>query len=111
MAPDLIFAGPLFLECTHCGAVSEFFDSRRHGYDGEQGCNTHFVGEGQPDRFACTRCGVAPLIVRANFHYDGVEDFNGEMRKRPQDFFDGLDIVGMCTGCGSLVEITSFECA
>jgi len=108
---DTVFVGPLSLECLKCGAVSEFFDTRRHGYDGEQGVNTHIVGEGRPDRFACPRCGESPVIACANFSYQGVEDFRGEMRKRTQDFFNTLDVVAQCMKCNALIEVTSFECA
>jgi hypothetical protein len=107
---DTIFAGPLSLECPQCGAVSEFFDTRKHGYDGEQGLNTSILGKGKPDRFACPRCGERPVIVCPNFSYQGIEEFLGEMRERREDFFNSLDIVVQCTKCNSLVEATSFEC-
>jgi len=108
---DRIFVGPLSIECPLCGVVSEFFDTRKHGWDGEQGVNTHIIGEANPQRFSCPNCGVAPMILCPNFCYEAPEEFEGEMRERPQDFFGGFDIVGQCTRCNALVEITSFECA
>jgi hypothetical protein len=108
---DNIFVGPLSIECPKCGVVSEFFDTRKHGYDGEQGVNTHIIGDGNPDRFACPHCGVAPMVLCPNFCYQGVESFRGEMRDRSQDFFGGLDVVGQCTRCNAIVEIAAFECA
>ena len=108
---DSIFVGPLSLECPKCGLISEFFDTRQHGYDGEQGINTHTIGEGKPDKFACPHCGEAQMIVSPNFCYQGAEDFQGEMQERLQEFFGGFDVVGQCTRCNALVEITSFECA
>lgn len=108
---DRLFVGSLRLECPKCGTVSEFFDTRNHGYDGEQGVNTHITGEGNPERFACPACGVVPMILCSNFSYQGIEDFQGEARKRLQDFFGTMDLVGQCSGCNALVEITSFECA
>jgi hypothetical protein len=110
-AEDTIFVGPLSLECPKCRQVTAFFDTRKHGYDGEQGINTHMIGEGNPHRFACPDCGVTPLILCVNFSYQGTEDLKGNMRQRLQDFFEGVDIVGQCTQCTSLIEITSFECA
>ncbi len=108
---DAVFVGPLSLECPKCGAVSRFFDTRNHGYDGEQGINTHIIGEGMPNRFACPDCGEAPVIVCVNFSYHGFERFYGEMWERRQDFFNTLDVVAQCTKCNALVEVTSFECA
>jgi predicted RNA-binding Zn-ribbon protein involved in translation (DUF1610 family) len=107
---DTGFVGPLSLECPKCGTVSKFFDTRKHGYDGEQGVNTSIVGKGRPGRFACPQCGEVPVIVCVNFSYQGVEEFRGEMRERRQDFFNSLDVVVQCTKCNTLVEVTSFEC-
>ena len=108
---DTVFVGPLRIECSVCSQVSEFFDSRTHGYDGEQGVNTLIVGKGKPDRSSCPICGIVPMIVSVNFHYSDLEHLGSEMRKRAQDFFDGLDVTGQCTHCDSVIEITSFECA
>jgi hypothetical protein len=105
------FVGPLGLECAKCEAISEFFDTRSHGYDGEQGCNTYVIGEGKPDRFICPRCGVMPFIIRADFSYPEDDCFAAFMKERPQDFFASLSIAGQCMNCNSLIEITSFECA
>jgi phage FluMu protein Com len=107
---DTGFVGPLCLECPQCRTVSEFFDTRKHGHDGEQGVNTHIIGTGRPNRFACPRCGEVPVIVLANFSYQGVEHFRGEMRERKQDFFNTFDVVVWCPECKVLVEVTSFEC-
>ena len=108
---DVGFVGPLSLDCARCHQITEFFDTRKHGYDGEQGVNTYLIGEGTPDRWACPHCGVISLIVCAKFSYQGVEDFCGEMRQRPQDFFGGFDLLGQCTNCNTVFEITNFECA
>ena len=110
-AQGTIFVGPLGIECPKCGLDCEFFDTRKHGYDGEQGINTHLFGEGRPDRFACPKCGIAPMFVRCNFCYGNTDYSIEEMRRRPQDFFDGFDVVGQCTNCNHVVEIASFECA
>jgi hypothetical protein len=102
---------PLTIECSNCGSISEFFDTRKHGYDGEQGINTHIIGKGESERFGCPKCGVTPMMICANFHYQEIENLGTEMLKRPEDFFDGIDIVGQCLQCDALIEITSFECA
>jgi hypothetical protein len=105
------FVGPLSIECSACSLVSEVFDTRKHGYDGEQGVNTHYVGEGVPTRFNCPICGVVPMIVSTNFAYSDFAKLPSDMRARAQDFFDGFDIVCQCTRCNSVIEVTSFECA
>lgn len=107
---DRVFVGPLSLECPKCGVVSNFFDARQHGHDGEQGINTHITGKGKPDRFACPHCGEAPVVVYVNFSYQGGEEFRDEMRERKQDFFNTLDVAVECTKCSDLIEVTSFEC-
>lgn len=101
--PDTIFVGPLSLECPKCGVVSEFFDTRKHGYDGEQGVNTHITGEGKPNKFACPHCGVVPMILNPNFTYGWDVRLPGEMQP-VQDFFGSFDIVGQCTRCSSLLR-------
>lgn len=105
-----VFVGPLRLECSRCGLISEFFDSRKHGYDGEQGVNTHMVGEGEPDRFPCPICGNTPFFICANFHFQPFEEFAQGMQTRPQDYFDTFAVNGQCVRCTSLVEIVTFEC-
>ena len=107
---DMVLVGPLSVKCQECGRVSKFFDTREHGYDGEQGCNTYIIGKGKPNKFSCPRCGEAPMIVCVNFSYQGVEGFRGEMRKRKQDFFNTLGVVVQCTKCNVLIEATWFEC-
>jgi hypothetical protein len=102
------FVGPLSLRCSNCKAVMEFFDTRMHGHDGEQGCNTYIVGNGTPDAFSCPRCGVAPFSLTVVFDYADSKPFPDE---RPEDFFTGFSVLGKCTKCDSIVEITSFECA
>lgn len=106
-----IFVGPLSLECPKCGVTKEFFDTRKHGWDGEQGVNTHITGEGSPDRFACPRCGIQPMIVAAEFFYSEPYDTPSGGQARSQDFFGGIAVLAQCTCCNSLVEVTSFECA
>jgi hypothetical protein len=107
----VVFVGPLRLECTQCGAVSELFDTRVHGFDGEHGINTHYIGEGAPTRFKCPRCGEVPFIVCAIFSYSGFDELYGKAREKPEDFFDDFTLTGQCGRCNSVVEVTSFECA
>ena len=93
---DTVFVGPLSLECPKCGEVSEFFDTRKHGHDGEQGINTYIIGKGKPNRLPVPAVGKRPVIVCVNFSYQEVERFRSEMRERKQDFFNTLDVVAQC---------------
>jgi hypothetical protein len=108
---DRLLTGPLSLECGHCRAISDLFDTRKHGYDGEQGVNTHRVGEGEPDRFVCPRCGFQRLFLCVGCSYSDPEELEPAWPGRAQDFFGGFHVVGQCLRCGSIVEIASFECA
>lgn len=108
---DRILVGPLRVECPKCGANSELFDTREHGYDGEQGVNTHMVGEGRPERFRCPGCNGEAMKLIANFSYGGSDGLSAELQARVQDYFDTFDLVGSCDKCFAIVEITSFECA
>jgi hypothetical protein len=103
--------GPLSLECALCGVVTDFFDTRIHGYDGEQGVNTYIIGEGTPDRFTCPCCGAKPMFICAHFSYPDYDDFGEKMKIRREDYFEGLVIVGQCINCNDSIEIMDFECA
>lgn len=107
---DRFFVGPLGLSCPECGAILELFDTREHGYDGEQGINTNIVGNGEPDSYECPQCGATPMILQPTFSYRDVEWPEGPMRERVQDYFDTFDITGTCARCKEVIEITWFEC-
>lgn len=81
------------------------------GYDGEQGVNTHRVGEGEPDRFVCPQCGFQRLFLCVGFSYSEPEELGAEWPGRAEDFFGGFHVAGQCVRCGSVIEIGSFECA
>lgn len=108
---DRAITGPLFLACHGCGLVSQLFDSRKHGYDGEQGVNTYIAGEGDPEIIACPKCGEMPLIVHPRFTYQDAASYNDEMHERLEDYFNTFGVVGECTGCHNIIEIAWFECA
>jgi len=108
--PDAFLVGPLSIECNECKLIFPFFDTRLHGYDGEQGVNTHSIGHGAPEVFRCPHCGPQPLIISASFTYVVDNEFKGVSRERPQDFFTGIVILAQCTKCNSLIEATWFEC-
>jgi hypothetical protein len=45
------------------------------------------------------------------FSYSEPEELSAAWQSRAQDFFGGFHALGQCLGCGSMVEIASFECA
>lgn len=108
---DKLLIGPLGVECGRCGSISDLFDTRKHGYDGEQAVNTYLVGEGKPDRFDCPQCGFSRLFLCVGFSYSEPEKLEQTWPGRAQDFFGGFHLVGQCLRCGSIIEIFSFECA
>jgi hypothetical protein len=103
--------GPLSVECSSCGTISDLLDTRKHSYDGEQGVNTYWVGEGNPERFVCPRCEFQRLFLSAGFSYSEPAELEAAWSGRAQDFFGGFHVVGQCLRCGAIVEIASFECA
>jgi hypothetical protein len=109
--PQNIFVSPLALECSRCGRVSELIDTRRHGYDGEQGGDCNMTAEGPRARFPCPQCGEAPFAVIRGFSYGGHDYDPLDPDARPQDFFGGFSLSGECSLCGRLVHVTGFECA
>ena len=109
--PNGVFVGPLGIECLECDRATGFFDSREHGFDGEQGCNTHLIGEGIPDRFTCPSCRLARMSVYANFSYHSIEELDHAKWQHSKDYFSSFDVVGQCAGCSQVMEIASFECS
>lgn len=110
-AQEPLFVSPFRLLCLDCGLVLEFFDTRKHGYDGEQGVNTYIVGEGEPDMYVCPRCGARTFVLRPIFWYQSINSMGPNMRERFQDYFDTFELVGQCMECKGAVGIASFECA
>jgi hypothetical protein len=108
---DQLLVGPLAIGCARCGDISDLLDTRKHGYDGEQGVNTYPVGEGKPERFVCPRCTFQCLFLCVGFSYSSPEGLEEAWSERAQDFFGSFHIVGQCLHCGSIIEIFSFECA
>jgi hypothetical protein len=118
MYGQAIFVSPLSLECLACGRLSELIDTRKHGYNGEQGGDCNIAGEGCRGRFPCPRCGEVPMVLMPGFSFQGdyfepnnrgPKDFFG---RRPQDFFGVFWLYGQCCRCGSvLLLVDGFECA
>lgn len=110
--PVKIFIGPLAIECPACGRVSDLLDTRHHGYDGELGSSSTMIGDGERARYACSDCGVRPMLVCPTFSYQlNDDDFAATAEGRPHDFFDCFALEGRCSGCDTLRRITDFECA
>jgi hypothetical protein len=107
-----IFIGPLAIQCSACGKVSELMDPAKDGHDGEHGNNVTMRGKGRRVRFACPECGPAALKVFPGFSYQfEAEEFEPEEREHIQDFFDSFWLDGECSKCGKFQSITGFECA
>jgi hypothetical protein len=103
--------GPLSVRCPACGTSSVLFDTRQHGYDGEQGCNTYAVGTGEAGRYKCPCCAGEEFFLCAGFSYSEPDELAARWHGRGQDYFAGFYLLGQCHRCSALVEIVSFECA
>jgi hypothetical protein len=110
-SPGEGITGPLAVRCAACGAVSGLFDTRRHGYDGEQGCNTYAVGAGETAPYGCPSCAGTEFFLCAGFSYSEPGELAESWPGRAQDFFGGFHLLGQCRQCRALAEIASFECA
>jgi hypothetical protein len=105
-----IFVGPLAVECPSCGRESELIDTRKHGYNGEQGGDCNMNGEGRRGRFPCPRCGAVPMTLMPGFSFEGY--YFETKRRRPQDFFGVFWLDCRCSQCGRKVHLVDgFECA
>jgi hypothetical protein len=106
-----IFVAPLAIECPECHLVSEVMDPRKDGYGGEISSSAGMTGTGPRSRFSCWKCGrptrMVPLV---GFSYQ-LDDLDGDMLARRQDYFDVFDLFARCAECGQLSEITEYECA
>lgn len=103
--------GPLAVRCPACGTTAALFDTREHGYDGEQGCNTYAVGTGEPVRYTCPPCGGEDFCLSAGFSYSDPGYLIAKWPGSAQEFFGGFHLLGQCQRCRAVVEIVSFECA
>ena len=107
--PANIFVGPMALECSTCGRVSELIDTRQHGYDGEKGCDGNLAGAGQRVRFPCPQCGAAPMALFPGFSYDRLSYDPLDIDSRPQNIFVWFSLSGDCSGCGKRVMIADLQ--
>jgi len=108
------FVGPLSLACASCAQSTIVFDPAIHGYECEIGEESSLLrGEGDPAEFHCPHCTSAAFSVITRFEYpdDLLEEENEEFRGREQDLFTWFDLIGRCTNCRAIVEITDVECA
>jgi hypothetical protein len=107
--PANSFVGPLALKCSDCGRISELFDARLHGHDGEKGCDGNLVGAGQRVHFLCPHCGAAPMALFAGFSYDRLSYDPLDIDSRPQDIFAWFSLCGDCSRCGKRVKVIDLQ--
>lgn len=109
------FDAPLALQCESCNAVSELFDARIHGYNGEMGLSWIRPEEESEERekFKCEKCGPVPMEVIVRFEYpdDLFDEEPCGFAGREQDLFTWFSVLGRCSRCQQLIEVTDFECA
>jgi hypothetical protein len=89
--------------------VSELIDTRRHGYNGEVGCDSNLTGEGPRERFRCQRCGAVQFAAIPCFDYTNVDFDPFDPRARPQDFFGWFTLFGECGQCSKVSVVSDFE--
>jgi hypothetical protein len=102
------FIGPLFAECSHCGARLRIIDTAVDGYDGEIGDG--IVEDDTPSAtWVCSECGSSDGALVASFGYQFEPD--AEIMPRLQDYFDAFILTHLCRTSRRTVQVTVFECA
>jgi hypothetical protein len=108
-----VFIAPFALECATCSTVTELFDPRLHGYDGEQHSSAGMTGQGPRQYFVCAACQqtLFEIAVSLDYPFDDAEFEAGDVGERPQDYFAGFSLDGQCCHCHTTLEIAGYECA
>lgn len=108
MPSETIFVGPLSIECPLCGRRTLFFDSERHGYDGEHDSSVAMGGTGEPQHWICPTCLNAIFEIEVCMTYNVEPD--EEYIERREDFFSEIAVVCKCTNCYGEFNVTSITC-
>jgi hypothetical protein len=114
----VVWLDPLWLECSHCAARVNFFDSRRDGYDGRLngGCAS---GQSADLRIVtCSGCSRhdGEIEVRVSYQND-IEEmdeiFQEDAILSPiyADYFDWMSVFRKCPDCNDRALIGDWECA
>ena len=105
---EMVFVGPLSIECSSCGNRELFFDSERHGYDGENGSSVAMSGTGDPQHWSCPQCECVIVEIEVRMTYNAEPDEGNE--ERAEDFFSEVGIVCKCSKCNGTFNATSIDC-
>ena len=111
---DTLFIAPLALECSKCHTITELMDPRQDGYDAELDGSTVVTGEGKRVKYQCSDCGAELMSVAVGFEYaidDEDLDSDERLAERPQDFFTWFWLYSCCKSCGTVQEVSEYECA
>jgi hypothetical protein len=112
---EILMLGPLALECSACGRVTEIFDPDRHGYDAEVcGDGRGPEGSGRRQRYPCGGCSQTIGEATASFAFndpEGLQTLPEQMAGREQDAFDWFTLEWRCAGCGQTQCIADHELA
>ncbi len=105
---EVVFVGPLSIECSSCGKRSLFFDSERHGYDGEHDSSVAMSGTGEPQYWICPQCDSAIVEIEVQMMYNVEPDEEDE--ERAEDFFSEIAVACKCVKCNKTFNATSIDC-
>jgi rubredoxin len=105
---EMVFVGPLSIECPSCGKRSVFFDSERHGYDGENESSVAMRGSGEPQHWSCPQCESTTVEIEVQMTYNVEPDEENE--ERAEDFFSEISVACKCRKCDKTFNATSIDC-
>jgi Zn finger protein HypA/HybF involved in hydrogenase expression len=105
---EVVFVGPLSIECLSCGKRSLFFDSERHGHDGENESSVAMSGTGEPQQWSCPQCESSNIEVEVQMTYN--VEHEKENEERAEDFFSEIAVACKCRKCKKTFKATSIDC-
>lgn len=105
---------PYSIICNSCGHQAVIFDYTKHGWDGEI-CDVKmwFDGTEEEREVYCPHCSGHLFELAASFEpIPDNEEYEIEIKEKgAENLFSWFLLIGVCAGCGILLQIASIECA
>lgn len=106
----LTFMSPLAICWQDSCTTIPLLDTRQHGYHGEIGESTKWVGTDAPAVYECPQCrGTSFGLAVTFFYWDGALDlWEDEPDIAIEDYFNEFSLCGECAACRVIVTISEF---
>jgi Zn finger protein HypA/HybF involved in hydrogenase expression len=105
---------PLIFACNKCKKEHHFFDSRKHGYEGQLGLGERSASSDVSVTVMCPECASSSLKFSGSFFYnieiDDLEQLVAEENiENASDLYDALSIKCTCELSGHVFETGEWE--